>query len=128
AGSRRTPVGDRLVHRLRAVPGVSAVTQAIAAPMLGNGVLIAQVRAEQGIAADSATAPTFPFEICSADFFKVFGIPIVEGRAFTDADRLGAPLVAIVSQSVARRLWPGESAIGKHIRGPGNTGESDSAS
>jgi putative ABC transport system permease protein len=52
-------------------------------------------------------------------FFTTMRIPMRTGRAFTEADREGAPLVAIVSESFARRFWPGESAIGKRIRRAG---------
>jgi predicted permease len=51
-------------------------------------------------------------------YFRTLGILIVEGREFSDADRLGTTPVAIVSQKLAERLWPGESPIGKHLSVP----------
>jgi len=56
----------------------------------------------------------------SPGYFQTLGIPIVEGRAFTDADRPDTPRVAIVNETFARRYWPGASAIGRtfHTRGP----------
>ena len=50
------------------------------------------------------------------------GVAIVEGRAFTDADRPDTPRVAIVNETLARRFWPGESAIGKIFRTRGGDG------
>jgi predicted permease len=50
------------------------------------------------------------------DYFDTAGTSIVEGRRFTDADRRGAPLVAIVNQTLAHLYWPGESAIGKCLQ------------
>ena len=44
------------------------------------------------------------------------GVGIVEGRAFTDADRPDTPRVAVVNETLARRVWPGQSAIGKIFR------------
>jgi predicted permease len=51
-------------------------------------------------------------------YFRTLGIRLVEGREFSDADRLGTAPVAIVSQKLAERLWPGESPIGKHLSVP----------
>jgi predicted permease len=51
----------------------------------------------------------------SPDFFKTLSIPIVRGRAFTAEDRSGAPKVVIVSETAARRLWPGQDPIGHRI-------------
>ena len=51
----------------------------------------------------------------SPDYFRVMGIRFLKGREFTDQDNSGAPGVVIISQSVARTLWPGEDPIGKRI-------------
>jgi predicted permease len=52
----------------------------------------------------------------SADFFKVLRIPLKSGRYFTDADRLGAPRVTIIDETLAKQYWPGENPLGQHIR------------
>ena len=51
----------------------------------------------------------------SPDYFRVMGIRLLQGRGFTEQDDSSAPGVAIVSQSVARTLWPGEDPVGKRI-------------
>jgi hypothetical protein len=57
------------------------------------------------------------YNAVSAGYFKVMGIPVLAGRAFTEEEsRTGAP-VAVVSQATARAFWPGESPIGKTLRG-----------
>jgi predicted permease len=50
------------------------------------------------------------------DYFELYRIPIGRGRGLAETDRSGAPLVAVVSQVVADRLWPGEDPIGKRLR------------
>jgi len=50
------------------------------------------------------------------EYFRMLDIPILEGRSFNDADTPDEPYVAIVNETMARRFWPGESAIGKVIR------------
>ena len=59
----------------------------------------------------------------SDGFFATMGIPLLAGRDFTPAERLGTPLVAVVNQELARQSWPGESPLGKRIRiiGPPDT-------
>jgi len=49
-------------------------------------------------------------------FFRTMGIPLIQGRDFAEADRAGSLPVAIVSQELARRAWPGQSAIGRRLR------------
>jgi putative ABC transport system permease protein len=52
----------------------------------------------------------------SADYFQAMGIPLRSGRLFTDRDTDAAPGVAIVSENLARQVWPGQSAVGKRIK------------
>jgi putative ABC transport system permease protein len=56
--------------------------------------------------------------IVSPDYFRALRIPLLQGRFFTLGDTSGHPLVAIVSEDVARYLWPNESALGKQLRLP----------
>ena len=111
-------LGNVLVPRLRAVPGVSALSPMIGPPFMGRNLFIIKLATESQTNAEAATNPFVPWEVAGADFFKTFGIPLLRGRAFTDADREGAPRVAIVTEALARRLWPNEEPIGKRVRSP----------
>jgi predicted permease len=51
-------------------------------------------------------------------YFHTLNIPLLQGRDFSEADRAGAPAVAIINQALAERLWPGESPIGKRLAAP----------
>jgi putative ABC transport system permease protein len=68
---------------------------------------------------DASTDRMVAVEHGGPEYFRTFGIPLVRGRAFTEADHRGAPSVAIVSETLARSLWPQEDPIGKGIRAPG---------
>jgi len=109
-------LGDRLVRRIQTVPGVTAATQIVIPPLLGEGIWQTRVQLDGQTDAEAATNPNIDMEFCGPDYFKVFGVPIVRGRAFTDSDRAGAPPVAIVSEAVARQLWQGQDPLGKRIR------------
>jgi putative ABC transport system permease protein len=110
--------GDQLIPRIRSLPGVTAVTPIVIPPLLGTNVWQWRFDKEGQTPAEAAANPNIPYEAAGAEFFRTFGIPLVAGRAFTENDREGAPQVAIVSESVARRFWPGEDPIGKRIHDP----------
>jgi predicted permease len=54
----------------------------------------------------------------SADYFSTMKIPIIRGRVWSDPERGGTPHVAVINQTMARELWPDESAIGRRVRMP----------
>src|SRR3954447_15703543 len=54
----------------------------------------------------------------SADYFSTMRIPLVRGRFWSDSESAGAPHVAVVNQTMARELWPDESAVGRRVRMP----------
>jgi hypothetical protein len=66
-------------------------------------------------AADGEENPRARFRIASPHFFAVLGVPILEGRDFTDEDRAGSELVSIISQSVAQRLFPNGEAVNRRL-------------
>ena len=60
--------------------------------------------------------PLFWMDVVTPDYLSLMRIPVLAGRGFTSADDSGNPPVAIVTASTARRFWPGQSAIGSHVR------------
>ena len=60
--------------------------------------------------------PTLNYQAATPGYFETMRIRLVRGRLFNDRDVADAPRVAIVSESTARRLWPGQDAIGKRVR------------
>ena len=107
---------ERLLPHLAAVPGVLAVSPAVADPFSGNGGWDGRPAAEGQTPEQAAANPVLNMEVATPDYFRTLAVPIVRGRGFTDADRAGAPGVVIVSQSTARHYWPGADPIGKRLR------------
>jgi len=83
---------------------------------LGPNLFITKLATETQSDAEAAANPFIPWEVGGPELFRALGVPLLRGRGFTDADRETAPNVAIVSQSLAQRLWPGQDPIGKHLR------------
>ena len=111
---RAVELASRFRERLKAIPGVESVANARMIPLQGSGFGMGSVRVP---GATSASRDDGRFEsdwdVISPEYFETIDMKIVEGRAFNDSDRLGAPWVAIVSETFAKQAWPGESAIGR---------------
>jgi predicted permease len=103
---------QQALERIQAMPGVESA--AIVSPRLPFDVNYNQTN----IRIDGKTYPDERGDVVAnvsvtPDYFGTLDVPIVEGRGFTGADRRGAPLVAVVNETMAKRFWPNESAIGK---------------
>jgi putative ABC transport system permease protein len=107
------PFYERFYDVIRAQPGVVAVGAINILPLSANydsrGVQI-DARPEPVGQAHSIQARSI-----SPEYFRAMGIPLIRGRSFTDRDREGMARVVIVSESMARRYWPGEDPIGQRV-------------
>ena len=115
---RIVALGDALLPRVRAVPGVSSVTPVVVQPMLGPNIFLWPPVLEGQAPSEASGNPWLAVEDGNADFFRTFGIPLIKGRTFSTPDGPGAALEVVVSEAAARRLWPGADPIGKRIRYP----------
>jgi predicted permease len=98
----------QLIDRVSAIPGVDVASQAVTVPLGGSsyGTMIET----EGIAGPQQVK----FNSVSPEFFSLLGIPLVQGRVFTDAEAR-AP-VAVISEATAKRFWPNRSSLGKTFR------------
>jgi predicted permease len=115
---------DALVSRLEATPGVLGATPVNTGPFAGTaGWDAPSFTAEGQTVEEAAGNPSLNLESVHAGYFKTFGVTLVRGRGFTDHDRQGAPEVAVVSDDVAARVWPGKDPVGKRLKfgGPAST-------
>lgn len=103
-----------VVNRVRALPGVREAALVNTAP-LGGRVSKRSLHVE-GEKESAQLLPLVWENIVSAGYFRLMQIPLQRGRGFTEADSAGNPSVAILSAATARRFWPNEDALGKHVR------------
>ena len=106
---------EQVLARIRTAPGVRAAGITSCLPLSGQGGWGKQLTIEERPAASLDQVPSVQYRLVSADFFRAMGIPLRSGRLFTEADRKDAPAVAIVSETLARRLFPGEDPLGRRI-------------
>jgi putative ABC transport system permease protein len=107
-----------VVDELSSKPGVTAVA-------ISNAVAVSDAFPQsaytiEGQAAEQWKLKFAAFTTVYGDYFDAMGIPLIEGRTFDIHDDANAPLVVVVSQSMARDCWPGQSPIGKrmHVGNP----------
>jgi putative ABC transport system permease protein len=104
---------DRLIPTITVLPQVVSAAPVNVVPFTGptggwDGRFIAEATPGQ--------SPVLTLAVVGASYFETTGIAMRRGRAFVEADRRGRPLVAIVSERVARLFWPDQDAVGKRIR------------
>ena len=108
-------------ERMEALPGVVSVGGTTRVP-LGSTSVSTTVQIE-GRPVPTAELPEVQFRRAMHNFFETMGIPLRKGRTFTAEDTATAPPVAVINETMARRLFPNEDPLGKHIRmGPNPTG------
>ena len=113
---------DRVMAQLRSTGRVASVSPMAAPPFLGSNVWMIKIVPEQQSESDAKANPWFGYDLVGAEYFRTLDIPIIRGRGFTDADREGRPFVGVISEGVARRLWPKQDVIGKRFHEPGKSG------
>lgn len=105
---------DTLVSRVRRMPGVTVASFTSNLPFRGNNMIN-----DFGIAGEPDPEPNqVPVAQCqliSPDYFKAIGMPLLRGRGFTDQDVADKEKVVIISESIARRFFPGQDPIGKQL-------------
>ena len=116
---QQTAFFDELLRRVSAVPGVRSVAMSAAVPLTTKR--ITPVLPEGQTEVPLQQRPFIDIEAVSPQWFQTMLVPLRSGRDFTAADNAQAPKVVIANETFARRFWPNQNPIGKHIivgRGP----------
>ena len=109
----RTRFYEQLLSRLEAIPGVEAATLSDGLPASGNGTRVFEVEGQ-----DYGEDDDFPIAregIVTPGYFRTFQAEVLQGRAFSDSDRMSTLRVCVVNETFARTFLDGD-AMGKHIR------------
>lgn len=107
----------RALEKLKEIPGVQAAAANHSMPLAVNQNYGKPAVVLEGQSADEQLRnPFVNVQIVSPNYLEVMGIPLREGRTFTDDDRLGATPVAVLSMPLSRRLFGGESPIGRRVQ------------
>src|SRR5204862_8152905 len=106
---------ERAMESLGSVPGVEHAAAVNNLPAAGsNSSRVIDVEGHPP--ADPKNPPAVDNRVATADYFSAMRIPVQRGRAFTTADREESVPVAIVSEAMAKKYWPGEDPLGRRLR------------
>jgi len=106
---------QRILERVRALPDVVKAAAVEDLPIT-DGNSMWSMLVDGAPQTTVANAPAAMPQKVTPDYFETMGVRLLRGRTFTEADRVDAPLVAIVNETMEKKLWPGKSAIGGTLK------------
>jgi putative ABC transport system permease protein len=120
--TKQAPFFSDLVKRVQALPGVTSASAVIPLPLSGDRFGISfEVEGRPVAKGDQPSSDVF---IVDPNYFQTMGIPVLQGRSFTDRDDKHGPPVVIIDQQFAHDFFPGENPIGRRIK-PGISTDDD---
>jgi predicted permease len=108
------------LSRVRALPGVTAAATAAPSLPLEFNFNTTEVRPDNRTYGEGQRGDVVEHLYVSSGYLSTLGLRLIDGRDFEETDREGAPLVALVNETMARRYWPNESAVGHTFLAPNN--------
>ncbi len=112
---RRVELVDEVVRRVTGLAGVEAAGATSRLPVSRAGYLRAKLEAE-GRPSQPGEEPTAAYYSVTRDYLQTLDLPVIEGRSFTAGEARDGGDVALVSRSLAQRLWPEAGALGQRLR------------
>jgi predicted permease len=116
--SRLLQLNRDLIQRIANLPGVQSVAQASRGPIGGiRWVPVSAVNTAAFTRGGEGSEPTYAgYSYVTPNYFETLSIPIVRGRVFTPNEADGQAPIVVITEATARRFWPGEDPIGKHLK------------
>jgi predicted permease len=106
---------QRVLEQVAAVPGVESATLASTVPLF-NGGFARTVFLEGQDASDRRSGRLVQISVVGSRYLETVGIPLLRGRTITDQDQPNTPSAVVVNETMAKRFWPDEDAIGKRFK------------
>jgi putative ABC transport system permease protein len=117
--ARRATFYTELLSRVEALPGVRSAAFTSWIPLIKQGDSIGF--SIEGRPDPPGKRPTVVTRVISPNYFSTMGIEFLKGRQFEEQDRAGAPMAAVINETMARLFWPDDDPIGKRFT-PGSPG------
>ena len=116
--AQRRAVYQAVLERVQALPAAQSAAAVMIRPLWGHVGLDWPFTVEGQSESEGRRNPPLNLQIVTLDFFGTMRMALRAGRTFTDRDTDGTPKVAVISEAMARRYWPGQDPLGKRLRMP----------
>jgi predicted permease len=116
---RGSRLATTLLERTRSLPGVEFASLTAMLPLGGGGLGLGSIAVEGRSSEEGTPGGPVDWDVVTPGYFATLGIPLLQGRDFTEADRAGTAPVAILNETLARHLWPGQNPLGRTIQNEG---------
>jgi putative ABC transport system permease protein len=114
--ARRSAFYTELISRVEALPGVNSAAVTTNLPLYSQGNSIGfSIEGRPDPAPGQGRRPTVVTRVISPRYFQTMSIQLLQGRGFSEQDRVDAPAVAVINETMARRFWPEQDPLGKRI-------------
>lgn len=112
--AQRIRLFDQLLRQVRALPGVESAGAIDDLPLAGNNSNW-PIAVEGRVAGALAEQPEVDTCTVSPGYFRTMRVPLLQGRFFNESDRPGTQPVIVISEAMAKKFWPNESPLGRHL-------------
>jgi predicted permease len=99
----------RIVDHVSSIPGVMSAAMVNRVPLSGNNLTL-------NVEFDGGALRSIQWRSATPEYFSTIGIPLRDGRTFSERDAASAPLAGIIDERLARSLWPDQRAVGRRFR------------
>ncbi|HJR05678.1 MAG TPA: ABC transporter permease [Pyrinomonadaceae bacterium] len=114
--AQRTNFYNELLRRIEALPGVKSVAVTTNLPLYAQGNSIGvSIEGRPDPAPGQGKRPSVTTRVVSPNYFQTMGIALLQGRGFSDQDKVDSPAVAVISETMARRFWPDQDPTGRRL-------------
>lgn len=115
-GAPRAQIYKQLIDQVKSTPGVQSASAVLSLPLGGDTFNVGRSVVPEGRPMTPEEASNARHLPITPDYFQTLQIPLKAGRTFTEHDTLDTPKVVIINETMARQLWPGQSAIGRRFQ------------
>ena len=114
-GQKQLAFFEELLDKIKAQHGVKSAAASMTIPLAGNMNMTGDFQLEGQVPVPGQSLPVADFRVVSPEYFESLHVPLLQGRAFTRADRAETPSVGVINRTAAKHFWGTQDPVGKRF-------------